>query len=35
MKFFHCILARNINSYLTTAHDFISLDDIEQNYQNV
>lgn len=33
MKFFHCILVRNINSYVATAHDFVSLDYIEQNYQ--
>lgn len=33
VKFFHCILARNINSYPAITHYFISLDYTKQNYQ--
>lgn len=33
VKFFHCIPARNINSYPAIIHYFISLDYTKQNYQ--
>lgn len=32
VKFFHCVLARNINSYPAITHYFISLDYSKQNY---